>query len=247
MKKQYKEPEEMIDHNGNLDTVSGLMSIFFAYNQKEADEGTNWSNWPDWELCLTSMKDYLHFEDHDDANEIKAERKQWLALFQLIHENESVSFDEYTIRIQGQHGNTFSFDVSIVNGCWMNTGAMAEYNTRYEEWKQDKQKKSWMVMRSCFYHRDVVEHSLGHFGHVPITFPIMEENQQSQTRMIGIVSTACFPNDSLPSELISLILLCIDDCEIWRIQFKEDHRKAEYIERMEREWPGGRPEDYEYQ
>ena len=41
MKKQYKEPEEMIDHNGNLDTVSGLMSIFFAYNQKEAEEGTN--------------------------------------------------------------------------------------------------------------------------------------------------------------------------------------------------------------
>ena len=36
MKKQYKEPEEMIDHNGNLDTVSGLMSIFFAYNQKES-------------------------------------------------------------------------------------------------------------------------------------------------------------------------------------------------------------------
>jgi hypothetical protein len=35
MKKQYEEPEEMIDHNGNLDTVSGLMSIFFAYNQRE--------------------------------------------------------------------------------------------------------------------------------------------------------------------------------------------------------------------
>ena len=46
MKKQYKEPEEMIDHNGNLDTVSGLMSIFFAYNQKEADEGTTWSIGP---------------------------------------------------------------------------------------------------------------------------------------------------------------------------------------------------------
>ena len=43
MKKQYNEPEEMIDHNGNLDTVSGLMSIFFAYNQKQADEGTTWS------------------------------------------------------------------------------------------------------------------------------------------------------------------------------------------------------------
>ena len=86
MKKQYKEPEEMIDHNENLDTVSGLMSIFFAYNQKEADERTTWTNWPDWELCLTSMKDHLHFEDDEDSDEIKAERKQWLALFQLIHE-----------------------------------------------------------------------------------------------------------------------------------------------------------------
>ena len=57
MKKQYEEPDEMIDHNGNLDTVSGLMSIFFAYNQKEADEGTTWATWPDWELCLTSMKE----------------------------------------------------------------------------------------------------------------------------------------------------------------------------------------------
>ena len=73
MKKQYKEPEEMIDHNGNLDTVSGLMSIFFAYNQKQADEGTTWSTWPDWELCLTSMKDDLHFEDDEDSDEIKAE------------------------------------------------------------------------------------------------------------------------------------------------------------------------------
>ena len=44
MTKQYEEPEEMIDHNGNLDTVSGLMSIFFAYNQKQAEEGTNMVN-----------------------------------------------------------------------------------------------------------------------------------------------------------------------------------------------------------
>ena len=69
MKKQYNEPEEMIDHNGNLDTVSGLMSIFFAYNQKQADERTTWSTWPDWELCLTSMKDNLHFEEDEDSDE----------------------------------------------------------------------------------------------------------------------------------------------------------------------------------
>jgi hypothetical protein len=44
MEKQYKEPEEMIDHNSNLDTVSGLMSIFFAYNQKQVDEGQSGQN-----------------------------------------------------------------------------------------------------------------------------------------------------------------------------------------------------------
>ena len=81
MEKQYKEPEEMIDHNSNLDTVSGLMSIFFAYNQKQVDQGTIWTKWPDWELCLTSMKDDLHFEDEKDSDEIRARRSHWLALF----------------------------------------------------------------------------------------------------------------------------------------------------------------------
>ena len=31
------------------------------------------------------------------------------------------------------------------------------------------------------------------------------------------------------------------------MQYKEALATAEYTERMEREWPGGRPEDYEYQ
>jgi hypothetical protein len=47
--------------------------------------------------------------------------------------------------------------------------------------------------------------------------------------------------------MMSLIHLCIDDSEIWKIQFREDQGKREYIERMEKEWPGGRPEDYYYQ
>ena len=247
MTKQYKEPEEMIDHNGNLDTVSGLMSIFFAYNQKQADEGTTWTKWPDWELCLTSMKDHLHFEDDEDADEIKAERKQWLALFQLIHENEAVSFDDYTITIDGQYGQSFSFDVSIVNNCWINTGAMAEYDRRYEEWKQDKQKKSWMAMRSDFYHRDVITHSLGSFWACPEHVPKYGGMQTSQT----LDNWFCFHTDvfqmTLPEKLISVILLCLDDTEIWKIQYEQDIERIGRVEMMEREWPGGRPEDYEYQ
>ena len=38
-----------------------------------------------------------------------------------------------------------------------------------------------------------------------------------------------------------------DDTEIWNIQFEEDQGTREYIEKMEKEWPGGRPEDYYYQ
>ena len=37
MTKQYKKPEDMINHNGNLDTVSGLISIFVtisSYNHQ---------------------------------------------------------------------------------------------------------------------------------------------------------------------------------------------------------------------
>ena len=247
MKKQYKEPEEMIDHNGNLDTVSGLMSIFFAYNQKEAEEGTNWSNWPDWELCLTSMKDKLHFEDDSDSNEIKAERAHWLGLFQLIHENDSISYDGYTITIEGQHGHTFSFDVSIVNDCWINTGAMAEYDRRYEEWKQDKQKKSWMVMRSDFYHRDVITHSLGSFWTCPDHVPKYGGMQTSQTLDDWYCFNTLVFQMTLPEKLIAVILLCLDDTEIWKIQFEQDIERIDRVEMMEREWPGGRPEDAWYQ
>ena len=247
MTKQYEKPEDMIEHNDNLDTVSGLMSIFFAYNQKEADEGTMWSNWPDWELCLTSMKDSLHFEDESDSAEIKAERSQWIGLFQLIRENDAISFDGYTITINGKHGNSFSFDLSIVNNSWTNTGAMTEYDKRYEEWKQNKQKKSWMTMRSDFYHRDVITHSLGSFWVCPKHVPKYGGMQTSQT----LDDWYCFNTDvyqmTLPEKLISVILLCIDDTEIWKIQFREDQRKREYVERMEKEWPGGRPEDYYYQ
>ena len=38
MTKQYKKPEDMIDYNAELDTINGLMSIFFAYNQQQQEE-----------------------------------------------------------------------------------------------------------------------------------------------------------------------------------------------------------------
>ena len=52
---------------------------------------------------------------------------------------------------------------------------------------------------------------------------------------------------TLPEKLIAVILLCLDDTEIWKIQFEQDIERIDRVEMMEREWPGGRPEDYEYQ
>ena len=94
------------------------MSIFLAYNQKQVDQGTIWTKWPDWELCLTSMKDDLHFEDEKDSDEIRARRSHWLALFQLIHENDSISHDGYTITIQGNMATNshLTFALSTVVG-----------------------------------------------------------------------------------------------------------------------------------
>ena len=51
---------------------------------------------------------------------------------------------------------------------------------------------------------------------------------------------------TLPEKLIAVILLCLDDTEIWKIQFKEDIGRIDRVEMMEK-WPGGRPEDAWYQ
>ena len=64
--------------------------------------------------------------------------------------------------------------------------------------------------------------------------------------MIGIVSTHVFQM-TLPEKLIAVILLCLDDTEIWKIQFEQDIERIDRIEMMEREWPGGRPEGAWYQ
>jgi len=42
--------------------------------------------------------------------------------------------------------------------------------------------------------------------------------------------------------------LCIDDSDIWKMMFEQDLADIEHHEFMEKEWPGGRPDqDWEYQ
>lgn len=249
MTKQYKKPEDMIDYNAELDTINGLMSIFFAYNQQQQEENERWTTWPEWELCLTSMDASLHFEDEGDSLNVKAKRRHWLSFFEFIYNNESITYDEYTLTIIGSHGTTFSFDISVEEDCWANPGSMNDYVRKREEWRKKKEADSthrWKYHFSQIGFKDVVQHSLGSFWICPEHVPEYGGMQSVHTAD----SWYCFhksSDESLPLSMMSLIHLCIDDSEIWKIQFREDQGKREYIERMEKEWPGGRPEDYYYQ
>ncbi len=72
----FTHPDDMIDHNGNLELAEAFLNIFVAYNQQNIAEGKAWDRWPEWELCLTSMNDDLHFVDKEnDSPEILAERE----------------------------------------------------------------------------------------------------------------------------------------------------------------------------
>ena len=57
----YTHPDELIDHDGNLDEPAAFFGIFAAYNQHNIAGGTRWDTWPSWELCLTEMDIGLHF------------------------------------------------------------------------------------------------------------------------------------------------------------------------------------------
>ena len=249
MPKQYKKPEDMIDYNSELDTIDGLMSIFYAYNQQNQDEKKRWSIWPEWELCLTSMEDLIHFEDEKDSKDVRATREHWLSFFEFIYDHDSITYDGYTLVIKGNHDTTFSFDISIEEDCWANPGSMNDYIMKKEEWKKKKENDStfrWKYHFSQIGFKDVVEHSLGSFWICPKHVPHYGGMQTVHTPD----SWFCFhksSDESLPLSMMSLIHLCIDDTEIWNIQFEEDQGTREYIEKMEKEWPGGRPEDYYYQ
>ena len=152
----YTDPGALIDFNAELDEIGAFAEIFAAYNQHNIAAGTPWNNWPDWELCLTSMNSDLHFVDQErDPPEIIAHREHWLLVMQLIHDHEAVSYEGYTITIQGNHGHTFSFDFGLEIEAWGSPGTYAGYKARLEA--NAKKPKAWMWRREGY----VFEHHIG--------------------------------------------------------------------------------------
>ena len=246
MKKEYKMPEDILNYNDNWNTVSGLMEVFHAYNQQQQDEGKSWSKWPDWELCLTDMKHELHFDDEKDSESSHAQRKHWLAVMEMIYNHDKIEYAGYTIKIQGNHGNTFAFDMYLEEECWTEPGGVDNHLKLNEELREAHRGDEWKFSGKTFYLTNTIQHSLGPYW----TCPSHVEKYGGETTRYTDSETFCFHGssfESFPEALMILINLCIDDCQIWSIQYEEDLSKSTHVAWMEENWPGGRPEDFEYQ
>ena len=239
----YADPGGLIDLNAELDEIGAFVEIFAAYNQHNTAAGTPWDNWPDWELCLTSMDSDLHFVDPErDPPEFIAKREHWLTVMQLIYEHDAVSCDGYTITIQGQHGHTFTFDFCLEIKAWGAPGTYAEHRANLEA--NAKKPKAWMWRRELYCFEDQIGHSLGPYWHCPDYIPVYGGRRTIHTPDSSFCVSG--KGDTFPLALLSVIHLCIDDFHIWQIQYKEAESTTEYIQKIEQEYPSGRPEDYYY-
>ena len=240
----YEHPDNIIDHDANLDEPEAFFGIFTAYNQHNIANEAKWDTWPSWELCLTSMESGLHFLMGElDTYEDWVNREHWLALAQTIHNHPSITMDGYTITVQGQHGHTFAFDFGLEVEAWGCPGTYAKHRADMEAFA--KKPKAWMWAVPLWSFSDHVQHSLGPYWTCPDYIP----EYGGESTIYTPDDSFCIDgvNETFPSNILSLIHLCIEDHHIWVMQYKDALATAEYNEKVEREWPGGRPEDYEYQ
>jgi hypothetical protein len=238
--KEIIPPEDMIDHNdANFSQIEKIMTIFVAYNQANIQQGTPWDNWPDWELCLTAMNPDVHFEDEGESVGIRAVREHWLAVMQFIHDSEHIELDDYLITVNGVHGNTFNFAICFQTEMW-GTPIMTKDG-----------------LQECF--KDIgldpipfphitpseIGHSLGPLWVCPEHVPEYGGEQFYCSEDSICISKG--RDDTFPSALYSLLNLCIDDTKIWANACASDLEMHNNMHRMNENWPGGIPEDWEYQ
>ena len=151
--------------------------------------------------------------------------------------------DGYTITIQGQHGHTFGFDFSVELEAWGAPGTYAQHKAEMVAFA--KKPKAWMWAVPSWSYTGTVNQSLGPYWTCPDYIP----EHGGETTAYTHDHYFCIDHlaGTFPSNVLSLIHLCIEDHHIWVMQYEEAQNVQAYVEEMEREWPGGRPEDYEYQ
>jgi hypothetical protein len=190
------------------------------------------------------MNDDLHLVDKEnDSPEILAEREHWLAAMQFMHDSDKISIEQYTITIKGNFGNTFSFDFALANQGWGAPGTFAEHKKILDA--DSLKPKAWMWAPRQYESKYQIGHSLGPFWVCPDHVPIHGGESTIHTSDV----TFCIDGleGNYPSNLLSLMQLCIDDRHIWSMQFADDIYQQIRIEWWEENWPSGRPEDFDCQ
>jgi hypothetical protein len=247
VKQGYVDPDEIIDHNGNLQLPSKFIEIFSAYNQHNSAEGKDWDTWPEWELVLTSLDDFLTFgEPNDDSLEVSAERQHWLTLMQFMHDSKAITIDGYTIKVLGNYGHTFSFDMCIEYEDWVTPGSLVKHYEKTVGTGVEQLGPPWQPNVLQYFMKGMIEHSLGAFWICPEHVPMYGGKPTVQATEVDFciekVEGQCFP-----LAMFSMLNLCIEDTHIWKMGFEHDLAQIEYIKEVENEWPSGRPhQDREY-
>lgn len=232
-----------IDFDANFEHPEHLLSIFAFYNKEHIEQGTPWTIWPEWELCLTSMKEEFHSSPLESPLvDVAAEAQHWLALMEFIHDHPAISFDEYTIFIKGQHGNTFSFDFCLSAQAFTEAKKLDEFlaTRNHNPVKYDFEfKDPFREWTQC------ITHSRGEMWVCPEHVP----NYGGKSTEFTYKDSFCFMWDDqcFPAFIKGLIHLCIDDTAIWEDQFEHARANASAIKQDMEQWPFGRPEDAEYQ
>ena len=205
--RQYN-PWEHVKWELDLDSMGFILSVFAAYN-KHANVQSKWS-WPeDIEDISTSLK--------SDGELTLSLKEEWINFAQFISENESISIDENTFTIFGNHGSRFRFDASI----------------EYYIANLEASSASWKIKTSY-------DDSLG-FHDFPAHMTGLELKQYEGS------STCILPSsDSFIGSITLLIKLLIEDEDIWNILHKQEIARRKSKEEFDKKWPNGRPEDWMY-
>ena len=131
---------------------------------------------------------------------------------------------------QGKHGNTFSFDVFLAEECWTDPGAVEKHL------RLNKQGKLTMVKHGSLTQKYTSLQMQSSTRREYWTCPKHVAEHGGQATHYTHGSTFCFHGsayDRFPEALMILINLCIDDSEIWKIQYEEDKKNFTHVAWME--------------
>jgi|TARA_B100000809_G_C14957230_1_gene466044 hypothetical protein len=243
-----------IDWDIDAETLEFDLHIIAAWNKHNPEVEGNWTVWPEIEelIRLPTGKRPLPWKPEHPLSdeEVEVLKQHWLRVAQLIHEAETISIDEDTFTIQGNHGTKFSFAVCLDKKFW---SPSAEHMMQALDVIRRKAVAAtrhlahlWQTYADMHPIKDVLSIlTMWHISHDAgdiIPSHMDEISGMEHGGDICIVPS----HDVFPLALETLIRLLIDDDEVWRIARNSHLDELQQIEDFDEQWPGGRPEDWRY-